>query len=164
MIADAILRRPGFAVSDVELCRQGLSYSIDTVYHFKRKLADSMPCYLIIGMDAFLEFDTWKAYRSFFDLVPMIIMTRPDNGNGLPSDAPDVLDRYIHENVDPGYRFFPPQLCFRHPEKHPVYVCCVTPMDISSTKIRQRIKQGLSITGMVPESVEHYIYEKGLYL
>lgn len=53
---------------------------------------------------------------------------------------------------------------FIHPLKKAVFLFQVTPVDISSTMIRSRIKQGLKINGLVPEKVKEYIKIKGLYL
>jgi len=77
MIQLAISDQSDLVVSDVELDRPGPSYSIDTVHHFQNMLPKDTRFYLILGTDAFYDIDTWKAYKDFFDLVPMIIMLRP---------------------------------------------------------------------------------------
>ncbi len=163
MIEFAISGYPKFDISDVEIQRKGLSYSIDTVRYFKKKFP-SATCYLIVGMDAFLEVDTWKSYGTFFDLIPIIVMTRPAESAVSTLNPAEELESYIQAHVDQHYEFSPPTSCFVHPERQPVFLCHVTPMDISSTRIRNLIKQGKSITTMVPASVEKYIYKKGLYL
>ena len=164
MIEAAISSVSGFVVSDVEIRRQGPSYSIDTVRYFKGKLPKAAPCYLIVGMDAFLEIDTWRSFQKFFELIPFIVMTRPAE-NAKQTQAPSVeLERYIHSHVDKGYEFVRTPSCFVHPSKQPVYLYHVTPVDISSTKIRDRVRRGASIKHMVPDVVENYIHNKGLYL
>ena len=62
MLSLALEDAPGLTISDVELKRSGPSYTIDTVQHFKRNAPDQFQIYLIMGMDAFLEIDTWKSY------------------------------------------------------------------------------------------------------
>ncbi len=163
MIDAEMSARRGFVVSDVEIHRRGPSYTIDTVRYFKDKLPAATPCFLIMGMDAFLEIDTWKSYQKLFDQVPMIVMTRPleDAKQTVQSAA---LEKYIHAHVDARYKYITPSSCFDHPEKHPVHLFPVTPINISSTKIRNRIRRGLSIKEMVPVTVENYIHKKGLYL
>jgi len=154
----------GFTVSDVEIDRQGPSYTIDTVMYFKDKLPASMPCYLIVGMDAFLEIDTWKSYKTLFDLIPLIVMTRPAKGTQTVTRFVEELKQYIHAHVDSGYDFLEHKSCFVHPEKQSVYLCYVTPVDISSTQIRNYLRRGVSIKHLVPDLVEKYIHKKGLYL
>ncbi len=153
-----------FMASDVEIHRQGPSYTIDTVRHFKNKLPISTPCYLIVGMDAFLEIDTWKSFQKLFDLIPFIVMTRPAQDTKQAEDPAADLEKYIHVHVDPEYEFLQHKSRFVHPAKQPVYLCHVTPVDISSTRIRTFVRQGASIKGLVPDTVEKYIHKKGLYL
>ena len=69
------------------------------------------------------------------------------------------LEKYIHAHVDSGYEFSDHESCFVHPEKQPVYLCYVTPVDISSTQIRNYVRQGVSIQPMVPDTIEKYIYK-----
>lgn len=164
MIKAAIPPGRGFIASDVEIHRQGPSYTIDTVRYFKNKLPQSTPCYLIVGIDAFLEIDTWKSFQKLLDLIPVIVMTRPAKDTKPTAALPGELEEYIHAHMDSGYAFFQQKSCFFHPEKQPVYLCQVTPLDLSSTQIRKNIRQGVSIKSMVPEIVEKYIHKKGLYL
>lgn len=164
MIATEMEFHKGFLVSDVEIRRKGPSYTIDTVRYFLEQLAGSVPCYLMVGTDAFLEIDTWKSWHRLFDIIPFLVMTRPAAGVIRKEQPSALLEKYIHSHVDSGYEWSEGASCFVHPEKQPVHVLSVTPVDISSTQIRQRRRQGLSIGGMVPVSVETYIKKKGLYV
>jgi nicotinate-nucleotide adenylyltransferase len=163
IIQTAIFPGKGLKVSDAEIHRQGPSYTIDTVMYFINKFP-STPCYLIVGMDAFFEIDTWKSYKKLFNLIPIIVMTRPVEGIQTNATPVAELEKYIHAQVDSGYEFLEHESCFVHPEKQPVYLCNVTPVDISSTQIRNYVRQGVSIKRLVPGTVEKYIHRKGLYL
>ena len=185
MIEVAIEKEDDFAVSDVEIRRKGVSYSIDTVLWFQHQIPPDQPCFLIMGMDAFLEIDTWKSFQTFFDVIPMIVMTRPletrdpaetgkpgettEKGKQtqnprLPSKEAESLETYIHLHVDPHYSFEPASSCFVHPRRRSVYLYHVTPIPVSATQIRERVRRKAKITGLVPASVEKYILEKGLYV
>ncbi len=153
----------GLEASDVEIHRQGPSYTIDTVRYFINN-SPSTPFYLIVGMDAFFEIDTWKSYNKLFNLIPIIVMTRPAEGIQMTAAPVYELEKYIQAQVDSGYEFSEHESCFVHPDKQPVYLCYVTPVDISSTQIRNYVRQGVSIKPMVPDTVENYIHKKGLYL
>jgi nicotinate-nucleotide adenylyltransferase len=165
MILEALSACPDFVASDVEIHRQGPSYTIDTVTYFQNHQPADAPYYLIVGMDAFLEITTWKAWQHLFDLIPFIVMTRPKATDGA-ADAPSLdplveMDYYIHAHVGIDYAL--QGSYFMHKTKQPIYLAHVTPITISSSAIRERIRQGRAICGLVPDSVLDYINQKGLY-
>ena len=150
--------------SNVELKRAGASYTIDTVSYFRSILPDKTRFYFILGIDAFLEIDTWKSYIQLFDLVSFIVMTRNDSVNKDVSDMEDRLKKYIKSTISDSYRFSPEDSLFFHTEKKPVFITDVEPKKISSTMIRELIRQKKSINNFLPENVKNYIRDKGLYL
>ena len=159
----AVIEYPGFTVSDIELKRPGPSYTIDTVRGFKSTLPDA-ELYFILGIDAFLEIDTWKSYRNLFRVISFIVMSRPDDAFANTRMMWDTLEAHLKSSISDGYRFSVSKACFVHDEKQPVFVLDIAALDISSTKIRKRVKEGRSIASLVPESVEDFIKRKGLYL
>jgi nicotinate-nucleotide adenylyltransferase len=163
MIELATREQTDFMVSDVELGRPGPSYAIDTVYHFQSTLSETDRLYLILGMDAFLEIDTWKSFEAFFDRVAFIVMNRPAERppEDLMTDA--SLEAFVKDKISAKYRFSAEQSCYTHDEKKPVFTVHVTGLNISATKIRDLIKQGKSIRYLVPEPVADFIHTKGLY-
>ncbi|MGD9107262.1 MAG: nicotinate-nucleotide adenylyltransferase [Desulfobacterales bacterium] len=163
MIHLSFSNHPDFAVSDVELKRSGPSYTIDTIHHFKSILPEDAELFLILGLDAFLEIDTWKSYKSLFLLIPFIVMSR-STGENFRVFGRKTVEEYLKSKISEGYNLSASQLSYIHKEKQPVYVFDVTPVDISSTKIRNLIKKGSSIKSLVPEIVEAFIKSKGLYL
>ena len=164
MIVDAISENPKFIASDVEIKRPGRSYTIDTVTHYKNNLPKETSCYLIVGLDAFFEIDTWKSYHDFFELIPMIVMTRPSEETNELQDPCKAMEIYIRAHVSDGYRFLEHKSCFVHSTKQAIYLFNVTPIDISSSKIRKYVKQGASIKNFVSDAVGAYILKKGLYI
>jgi nicotinate-nucleotide adenylyltransferase len=85
----------GLKVSDVELNRSGPSYTIDTVQHFKQTLPAESRLFLIMGLDAFLEIDTWKSYRKLLTQIPLIVINRPRAGDRMSGAPWKVMDREI---------------------------------------------------------------------
>ena len=163
MLRSAVDSARGFEVSEVELQRSGPSYTIDTVCHFKRRLGPTARLFLIVGRDAFLEIDSWKSYEVLFEEIPIIVLARPGgNGRQVSIDASLLGCMQAAEGLS-GYRFDPARACYRHPHMQPVHLFAATSLDISSTRIRALIKQGRSIQFLVPEAVERYILNKGLY-
>ena len=151
-------------VSDVELRRKGPSYTIDTVCHFKSILPKDSRLYLILGLDAFLEIDTWKSYTDLFMLTSFIVISRPGAGSADRSATLRSIENYLKKSISHGYNHSFAQSCYIHPDKQPVFFFDVSPIDISSTKIRKLINQGMSIKSLVPGKVEKFIKTKRLYL
>jgi len=163
MIRLAIAGQQGFLLSDAELDRPGPSYAIDTVVDFASKFPEGTRLYLVVGLDAFLEIDTWKSYPAFFEQVPFIVMERPVNPAPPPPDPAERIEAFLKKHISEGYRLSENRSCYIHDRKHPVFRGKITALEISSTKIRNLVKQGHSIRYLVPDAVAAYIRSKGLY-
>jgi len=164
MLNLALEDTPGLKLSDVELKRSGPSYTIDTVQHFKHTLPDRSRIYLIMGMDAFLEIDTWKSYDELLLQIPFIIINRPKSGIATNDFGWKFMEKYLTSKISTDYVFSESQSCYRAKNKQPVYVFEVTSLDISSTRVRNLINEGRSIEYLVPPNVAEFINAKGLYL
>lgn len=163
MIRMAISDCSALTVSDVELKRSGPSYTIDTVKHFKSFQTDQTDYYLIVGLDAFLEIDTWKSFQELFCLVPFIVMSRP--GLNYEASAAELknLGDFLNAKISKGYYFTKQDSCYMHEVNKPVYVFEVSRIDISSTKIRRMAQKGEPICFLVPANVELFIKSRELY-
>jgi nicotinate-nucleotide adenylyltransferase len=153
----------GLKVSDVELKRSGPSYTIDTVAHFKRNLPAESRLFLIMGLDAFLEIDTWKSYRELLEQIPFIVINRP-HADSRAADGPwRLLDDYLGTELKADYSFSSARSAYLASGRQPIYVWEVTALDISSTRIRCAISEGRPIDYWVPTKVAEYIETKGIY-
>ena len=152
MVKLAIADNPSFSLSDVEIRREGKSYSIETISYYHRRLKRGEGLFFILGADAFCEIETWKDYPQLFTLCDFIVISRP---NFDPLQAP-VLQSEGFTQEGAGNRFL-------HPSGHSVFLLSVTPFGISSTEIRRIVREGRSLTYLVPQAVEEYIMSKGLY-
>jgi nicotinate-nucleotide adenylyltransferase len=159
----AVAGSAGLSVSDVEIQRRGVSYSIDTVSHFQETLAPEAGLCFIVGLDAFLEIDTWKAHEALLEKVPFIVMTRPGTGGGGKTAQQQAIGIFLRRRVSGAYAFSETKNAFTHPQKPALYMHEVTPMPISSTQIRNRIGRGAAVSDLVPAPVNDYIRKKGLY-
>jgi len=155
---------PGFLASDVELKRSGPSYTIDTVISFKSVLKKDTEFYFILGLDAFLEIDTWKSYMDLFSLIPFIILTRPYTGHKDPGVRQKKIENFIKSKISAGYKYDFAKSGFIHSEMEPLFLFDVTSLEISSSVIRSLINQKRSIRFLVPDEVIEFIKNKGLYL
>ena len=154
----------GLKVSDVELNRSGPSYTIDTVQHFKQALPAESLLYLIMGLDAFLEIDTWKSYRELLTQIPLIVINRPTADHRTTSVPWKIMDDYISSQLAMEYSFSASRSAYLARDQQPIYVLEVTALDISSTVIRRHIGKNRPIDYLVPQRVAEYIRTKGIYL
>ena len=152
-----------FTVSDIELKRTGPSYSIDTVDYFKSTHPDDTHLFLIMGVDAFLEIHTWKAYKKLFQEISIVVMTRPTGISEIDVDAVKTIGAYMEERISAGYHYRDEISAYVHERLPAVHVFKVSPLDISSSKIRNRVKNGGSVSAYLPDGVINYINEQGLY-
>jgi len=156
MVRLAIADNPRFAFSEVELRRPGKSYSVETVTHFRQQFGPDTELYFILGLDAFLEINTWKEYAAIFALCHFIVMTRPGfEKNFTPEHLPvEMAKDFCYDNKRGGYA---------HRSGFCVFPKEITALDISSTQIRQNIRKHHSVKYLLPEPVEAFIYQNKLY-
>ncbi|WP_035238573.1 nicotinate (nicotinamide) nucleotide adenylyltransferase [Desulfobacter vibrioformis] len=156
MVKGAVKHLNGFQVSDIELQRQGPSFTIDTISQFKTIFGKDARFHLLLGSDAFFDTPSWKQARQIFGALPVIVMQRGEKTGMAPFAS------FIDEHVAKGYKLKNDNL-FVHDRLFAIRICNVPRIDISSTQIRNRIKSGKSISGLVPEYVETFIRTKDLY-
>lgn len=153
MVRLAVRGRTGFEVSAVEIEAGGRSYSIDTLAAVG-KLYPEADLHFIMGIDAFLEFKTWKEYRRVLDGCRLIVISRP--GFRL-EDARDVLEEAEQ-----------PRICSLSGPAAPdpgcsIYLMEMKALNISSSEIRKRIREQRPFNELVEPAVEKYIKENELY-
>lgn len=124
-----------FEVSDVEVHRAGLSFTVETLAHFAGQFP-SDERFLLLGNDVLGTFDQWKEPNRVVSLARPVLLVRGDER----SDALPVSMRGSEVT----------QLATRR-------------IDISSTEIRERVRSGRSIRGFVTDGVAAYIARAGLY-
>jgi len=142
MIRLAIAPNAFFRASTVDLERPGPSYTVDTLAALKRELGQEANLYFILGLDALAGLPTWKEPQKIVELCHLVAAKRAE---AMDVDL-DSLERSI------------PSISSRA-------IILDNPLiDISSSEIRQRVAEGKSIHEMVPDVVERYIRERGLYI
>ena len=134
---------PRLVVSDMETTRPGNSYTADTL----RELRETYPgdeLYYIVGADTLVLMSLWRAPEEIFSLCHVLVETRPDEiaGKGLLEEIEALRDKYGAN----------------------ITILPARNIAISSTEIRSRVRDGLSIRYLVPAAVENFIREQGLYL
>ena len=138
----ATYSNPYFFVSPIERDRPGPSFTIDTVRALVAQYDRGTEFYFLTGTDAVLELHTWNNINELLDLCHFVAASRP----GKVRSIAEEIERLGPKAVERIHRLTTPEL------------------EISSTDIRDRVRQGKSIRYFVPENVEHYIHKEGLYL
>ncbi len=162
MVALALVGHAQLMACDVEIQRQGPSYSIDTVRRFKQTADPDCRLYFMIGLDAFLEIHTWRAFDLLFAETAFIVMSRPGSGQWSPEMRRQVA-LYVQEHISSEYRLDAEEKALAHPRLRKVHLTSVTPVDAASSHIRDLIRQGRSIAPWVTPAVADYIAQRGLY-
>ena len=152
MIRRAICDAPGWGMSDLELRRQGPSYTWDTLASLHAEGMSSTQIFFITGADAFAEISTWHRYPEILDAAHFIVITRPGTSlNAVRARVPALVARMVT-----------PSEVATAATPRIVAVTAHTP-DVSSTNIRQRAARGESLDNLVPPAVAAYIAEHRLY-
>jgi len=141
MVRRAIASNPHFELSTMEVDRPGPTYTVDTMSALQHLVGARANLFFIIGADALVQLPEWREPERLIRICRLVAMTRPGS---------IALDLEQLEESIPGVS---PRIA----------MVKVREIDISSTDIRERVGQGLSIRHLVPEAVERYIMEQGLY-
>lgn len=135
----ATASNPHFSASRIEVDRSGVSYTIDTLREFWALYPKLEEQYFITGADAVLEILTWHEYDQLVSECRFIAVTRP---GFVLEQLSEIISAEFLSRVS----FLP-----------------IPGLEISSTDIRQRVREGRSIKYLTPEPVEAYIQQHGLY-
>ncbi|MGZ8690508.1 MAG: nicotinate-nucleotide adenylyltransferase [Aeromicrobium sp.] len=136
MTVIATASNPRFAVSRVDIDREGPTYTIDTLRDLKEALPDA-DLYFITGADAMAALLTWRDHEELFDLATFVGCTRPGHEmdestlEGLPKDKITIVE--------------------------------IPALAISSTDCRARVQRGEPVWYLVPDGVVQYIAKHKLY-
>ena len=162
MLKEALAPYPHFEISEIELNQQKVSYTVNGLSTLQNQYP-ATDWYLILGVDTFEGFASWKNVREILDKTHLAVATRPGYSNYLaPEKLQSLLDDlpnsyHLQSQTNRTHTY----LC-RETAKTLVF-CEIEPLDISSSEIRERIKSGLSVKKMLPPEIEGYIMTHLLY-
>ena len=131
----------GFEVSDIELRRAGPTLTVETLGGIRRELGGGVELFFILGLDVLARFDQWIDPQRVVELARLLAVSRPGYSG---FDWPGFYDRnpYAVGRVDR---------------------LDSAAIDISASELRRRMAAGEPVSGLLPERVERYIRENGLY-
>ena len=141
MTGMAIEDNPDFALSTIEIDREGNSYSYETVEELKR-MQPKTDFYFIMGADSLLEIERWKHPDRLMAECTLLVAVRDDcDREGLEKQIIYLTDKYQAD----------------------IKILPANRIDISSTKIRQLIREGKSVRYMLPDQIIRFIQKNHLY-
>lgn len=155
MLKETLPSYPFMSVDDQEILRKGMSYTYLTVDRLFEERPEA-ELFFIMGLDQFFIFDRWKRFEEILKRTNLIVTSRP--GVLFPqklSEFPKGLRSLIKKRMSK-------QVSLKKGFKR-IYFCALKDMDISSSHIKKRIKEGKEVSHLLPEPVHLYIREKGLY-
>lgn len=141
-------------VDEQEIMRRGASYSIDTIDSYLESYSPE-ELHLIVGMDTFAKFDSWKDFDKILEKVNLVVTSRP--GNQLPFSIED-----IPKGVRPFVAAFDRNYIELTTDRHIEFVK-IEDVDISATEVRKKLRTGQRVEKYLSYPVEKYIKEHNLY-
>ena len=142
MVRLAVEGNPTFSVSDMEVIREGLTYTFDTIKMLKEKYGSETKIRFIVGADSLVDIHWWHKAAELFRMMSIIVVTRPGFLNSDFFLEKERLEKEMGADIQ---------------------LVEIPDMGMSSTMIRSRVKNKLSIKYLVPDKVLDFIIEKGLY-
>ena len=140
MVRLGISSNPDFELSRVDVDRSGPSYTVDTISILQEQWGQGTEMFFILGIDSLVEVPTWHQPERLIQLCHLVAVARP----GFEVDMPQLEDSV-------------PGISSR------VEIIGMPEVDISSSDLQRRVREGLPIRYQVPEDVERYIREHRLY-
>jgi nicotinate-nucleotide adenylyltransferase len=137
MTALAVAEFGRFAISRLELDRKGPTYTADSFETLREFFGSDVELFLIAGADTVLNLATWQKLDRLCELAEIVAVTRPGSDLAAFVQTDQLPKVHLHEM--PG-------------------------IDISATRIRERVRHGEPIDFLVPPDVAQYIRQHGLYL
>jgi len=149
----AAQQAPGLEVLAYEVERNTPSYTVDTLRYLRASDPQGV-LFMVIGMDAFLRFDTWKDWQEILDLTHLVVIGRP----GWPlTELPEELRQALYQR-----RVQQPHDLHRE-QRGKIAFHTVTALEISASQIRSLLAAGRSARFLLPNAVLQYIEEHRLY-
>ncbi len=162
MLRLAIAGTPTFELSDIEIARQGKSYSIDTVRELQRRYGPATRLFFLTGLDAFLDLPNWREPDALLAACSFVVISRPGQSFATLSSLP-FLSTITAEQLAPLDAGTVNRLDLPFPSRPTIICLALPPSPISASNIRQRIQRGAMLANLLPPSVESYILHTQLY-
>jgi nicotinate-nucleotide adenylyltransferase len=175
MLRLAVEDESAFGLTDIEIRKTGVSYTIDSLRGLREELPEGSRIYFILGADMLFMLEKWHKAEELLKEFAFIIGYRVENGSvikdgsGIGSSNRQKDVRITSADLEtPGDRTLKGHILEETNRLRDIYgtefICMENwPVNISSSKIRERVKSGEDISGLVPGAVHEYILDHNLY-
>jgi nicotinate-nucleotide adenylyltransferase len=157
MLTLATSADPRLCISTFELERDESQYTVDTLFHFRSQLGESVDLFFVMGADSWAEITSWREWQRLLTLANLIVVTRPGHEFSAehvgPVTASSVLDlRGVTE-------------VYQERSAQKIFVTDAVMLDVSATEVRTAARENLidSLEKLVPLEVADYIKKYKLY-
>jgi len=147
MVRLAIASNVSFEIDTSEIDREGPSYTLDTLRLLTRRLGSGTSVVFILGFDALLDLPNWHEPDTLLEEFDLVVMDRPEQDEGTIDREPHWLE------LEGRFPFIRARVQTVH----------VPQLAIAAADIRSRVASGRPIRYLVPDAVDDYIRERGLY-
>ena len=143
MVKLAIENNDAFSFSDIEVTREGVTYTVDTLHILTEQNPDH-EYYFIMGADSLFHFDSWKDPDEIIKMATLLVATRDSMATfDIESQIEYLQSEFEDAKIE----------------------CLFSPsLEISSNQLRKRCREGKSIRYLVPDKVAFYIQKHDLYV
>jgi len=150
MLKLALREQPYFKISYIEVKRQSISYTFDTLKIIRKKIGKRASLIFILGDDNISHLHTWENWNKFLKICHMIFIPRKKNNSFNIS----WMNKYIINN---------PMYLHKYSNGY-IFFSNIKKTTLSSTQVRCFIKKRKSFSQFVPKEVLNYIKKKNLYV
>lgn len=158
MLRLAVGDLPWLEVSTLELDRGGISYTVETLGGLREGPPPALPLF-VVGADGLAEIDSWREHETLLARFDLVAVARPGRERPIPREA---ARRIVEVSPRPaagrGAASPPPGHGGR------IFRVEIPPCEISSTAVRDRVRDGRPLDRLVPDAVADYIRRRGLYM
>lgn len=141
MVKKAIEDEKRFEIDDYEIVKSGFSYTYETLEYLNTKESDT-DWYFISGVDCLIDLSSWKKVDKILQLCTLVVFNRPGYTNSEIKKQKEKMEKIYGEQI--------------------VFLDLPL-MDISSSNIREKLRNGQNISYLVPGKVNKYIEKAKLY-
>ena len=139
MVYEAIKNYEDFEISNYEISKEGYSYTYETLEKFK---SDDNELYFITGADCLMDIEKWKNPEKIFKVSKLTVFNRPGYSNENLRIQKDKIERKFNTSIE---------------------FLDIINLEISSSMIRKRIKEGKRVDFFLPKEVLDFIKENNIY-